>query len=145
MKRILFILFIFCTTTSLAQVDLTVMTKAERDSALVTITQDLLLKKFPKWYRKEICPVIYQGRFTNLDWEWAEKDESWSLRKLWKISDDITPEDTWYCVTLYYEHWKEEGVDWDYTASAHVIGKTGEIFKIFLGSGFGHYAPPKRT
>ena len=121
----------------MAQIDLTVLPKAERDSALVAITQNFLLRKFPKWYRKDVQPVISQGNFIPiLKWQWS-RDKS-VPEKYYKRPDYLKPEDVCYTVTLYYKNYMEEGFAYDYTAYSEIVGKTGEICRLFFGSGFGH-------
>ena len=135
MRQLLLFLFLFYASSSMAQIDLTVLPKEERDSALVAITQNFLLRKFPKWYRKDVQPVISQGNFIpNLKWKWRG-DKSFP-EKYYELPDYLKPEDVCYTVTLYYEHFVEEDFYNDYTAYAEIVGKTGEICCLFLGSGF---------
>ena len=69
MRQLLLFLFLFYVSSSMAQIDLTVLPKEERDSALVAIVQNLLLRKFPDKYREEVYPIIWEGVVDkSIDW-----------------------------------------------------------------------------
>lgn len=67
MRRLFVFLFLFCATLSMAQVDLTVLPKAERDSALVAIVQGLILQKFPENIARIYIPS-FQNRMLTRGW-----------------------------------------------------------------------------
>lgn len=129
MRRLFVFLFLFCATFSMAQVDLTVLPKAERDSALVAIVQGLILQKFPEIYRKDIYPVISES-YANKGMEWIYDDGL--SEKYYKYPDYVKSGDVCYNVQFYYKYWQEEDLRTPCITSATVIGKTGDIKNITL-------------
>lgn len=104
MRQLLLFLFLFCASFSMAQTDLTILPKAERDSALVAIVQNLLHTKFPAYYRKNVHPVITEGKFVP------------SLRDT-VLPDGVVKGEQCFFVKLYYDNWAvEDAFEWDYTA-----------------------------
>lgn len=129
MRQLLLFLFLFYACSSMAQIDLTVLPKAERDSTLVAIVQNLLHTKFPAYYRKNVHPVITEGKFVP------------SLRDT-VLPDGVVKGEQCFFIKLYYDNWAvEDAFEWDYTANATVLAKSGRIASVFLGSGFGYQWP----
>ena len=130
MRQLLLFLFLFYASSSMAQIDLTVLPKEERDSALVAIVQNLLLRKFPDKYREEVYPIIWEGVVDkSIDWGVNGKKQ---YEKHYKYPDYVKSGDVYYHVDLYYKHWLEEDLGTYEIASATIIGKTGEIKGIYL-------------
>ena len=135
--RILGFMLFFCVPFVGAQViDLTVLPKAERDSTLVAIVQNFIMRKLPECYREEVIPIITQWNYSiKLDEPWSY--EGWDVEKR-NRPDYLNPEDIGYTVRLYYPYHREENDTFngynDCTASASIIGKTGEIEFIQLGN-----------
>ena len=136
MRSFIILLFLSCATFSTAQVNLTVLPKAERDSMLVKIVQDYLLRKFPDRYREDIFPTFSEGDFRICG-------EKWLLEKYFpskQLPPQIKPKDIWYEVILYYKYWEEAKWDSPYTIRARIVGKTGELYEAWLGT-FGYKWP----
>lgn len=135
--RILGFMLFFCVPFVGAQViDLTVLPKAERDSTLVAIVQNFIMRKLPECYREEVIPIITQWNYSiKLDEPWSY--EGWDVEKR-NRPDYLNPEDIGYTVRLYYPYHREENDTFngynDCTASASIICKTGEIEFIQLGN-----------
>lgn len=132
----IFFVLLCITNTLIAQERLSSMPKEKRDSILVEITQKLLKDKFPKWYRKDVHPIITQSDFKAFFLRWLQED---MLNPA--VPDYLKPEDLRYTVTLYYDRWVEENFESQYTARATIIDKNQEIFSIMLGNNFGYNWP----
>lgn len=105
----------------------------ERDRVLVEISQKVLKEKYPNLYREDVSYAVEQGDFKLLTINWGRDDKNIYVPQY------VEPEDLYYAVTLYYEKWAEEKLNYPFTAVVYIIEKTQEAYKIKLGSGFGGY------
>ena len=130
--RILGFMLFFCVPFVGAQViDLTVLPKAERDSTLVAIVQNFIMRKLPECYREEVIPIITQWNYSiKLDEPWSY--EGWDVEKR-NRPDYLNPEDKWYKVKLYYTNVEWDGRMYRDTCciETEIIGKTGEIREMY--------------
>ena len=100
---------------------------------MVEISQKVLKEKYPELYRKDVSFAIEHGDFKLLDIDWARDDKYIYVPKY------VDPEDSYYAVTLYYEKWREDKLEYPFTAVVYIIEETQEAYKIMLGSGLGRY------
>ena len=107
-----------------AQKPLSELPEKERNEILVDIAQTALKENYPKWYRKNIRPVIEQRIFKNVE---SRKEG------LLPVPDYVKDGDIFYMVYLYYDKWREEKFEYDYTAFVLIVDKTGEAFSLHLG------------
>ena len=128
---------LFCAATAAAQTDLTALPRAQRDSALTAIVQNLLLRKFPTEYREEVHPIVAESRVDSF-MAWLKEDKK-GAKDLYELPPYVKPGDVTYSVELAYEHWNEDGFEWDYTARATVVGKTGEVSRLSFGGNMKFY------
>ena len=126
MKVYLILLVILCMGLShlYAQKPLSELSEKERDEILVDIAQTALKENYPKWYRKNIRPVIVPRVFTKV-----EDQKKGPLA----LPDYVKNGDIFYMVYLYYDKWYEEKFEYDYTAEVLIVNKTREAFRIHLG------------
>ena len=126
MKVYLILLVILCMGLShlYAQKPLSELPEKERNEILVDIAQTSLKENYPKWYRKNIRPVIVPRVFTKV-----EDQKKGPLA----LPDYVKNGDIFYMVYLYYDKWYEEKFEYDYTAEVLIVNKTREAFRIHLG------------
>lgn len=126
MKVYLILLVILCMGLPhlYAQKPLSELPEKERNEILVDIAQTALKENYPKWYRKNIRPVIEQRIFKNVE---SRKEG------LLPVPDYVKNGDIFYMVYLYYDKWREEKFEYDYTAFVLIVDKTREAFQIHLG------------
>ena len=126
MKVYLILLVILCMGLShlYAQKPLSELPEKERNEILVDIAQTALIEIYPKWYRKNIRPVIVPRVFTKV-----EDQKKGPLA----LPDYVKNGDIFYMVYLYYDKWYEEKFEYDYTAEVLIVNKTREAFRIHLG------------
>lgn len=126
MKVYLILLVILCMGLShlYAQKPLSELPEKERNEILVDIAQTALKENYPKWYRKNIRPVIVPRVFTKV-----EDQKKGPLA----LPDYVKNGDIFYMVYLYYDKWYEEKFEYDYTAEVLIVNKTREAFRIHLG------------
>ena len=126
MKVYLIFLVILCMGLShlYAQKPLSELPEKERNEILVDIAQTALKENYPKWYRKNIRPVIVPRVFTKV-----EDQKKGPLA----LPDYVKNGDIFYMVYLYYDKWYEEKFEYDYTAEVLIVNKTREAFRIHLG------------
>ena len=126
MKGYLILLVILCMGLPhlYAQKPLSELSEKERDEILVDIAQTALKENYPKWYRKNIRPVIVPRVFTKV-----EDQKKGPLA----LPDYVKNGDIFYMVYLYYDKWYEEKFEYDYTAEVLIVNKTREAFRIHLG------------
>ena len=126
MKVYLILLVILCMGLPhlYAQKPLSELSEKDRDELLVDIAQTALKENYPKWYRKNIRPVIVPRVFTKV-----EDQKKGPLA----LPDYVKNGDIFYMVYLYYDKWYEEKFEYDYTAEVLIVNKTREAFRIHLG------------
>ena len=126
MKVYLILLVILCMGLShlYAQKPLSELPEKERNEILVDIAQTALKENYPKWYRKNIRPVIVPRVFTKV-----EDQKKGPLA----LPDYVKNGDIFYMVYLYYDKWYEEKFEYEYTARVLVVDKTREALSLHLG------------
>lgn len=129
MRQLLLFLFLFYACSSMAQIDLTVLPKAERDSTLVRIAQNFLLRKFPDRYRTDIIPAFGEGDFNAFGTKWLSEVTNLAEH----VPSYVKPDDVWYEVILYYKDWEKANWNAPYTVRARIVGRTGELYEVWFG------------
>ena len=126
MKVYLILLVILCMGLPhlYAQKPLSELPEKERNEILVDIAQTALKENYPKWYRKNIRPMVVRRIFEDVE----------SRKKgILPVPDYVKDGDVFYMVYLYYDKWREEKFEYDYTAFVLIVDKTREAFKLHLG------------
>jgi len=124
MKQIIF-MFLLCVSynsLTLAQ-NLNSMPIAKRDSLLIAIAKEAVLKYGPDYYREYKTPVIITGKFPP-----AEQITDKRFVKLAGRS--------YYLVTFLYDKTQEQ-LSYDFAAEVRIWEDTVSLFDVMFGNGWG--------
>jgi len=119
-KKIIFVILLYASynVAAIAQ-NLNSMPVVKRDSILISIAKEAVLKCGPDYYREYKEPVIREDKVPP-----EGKDAG-------KII---------FWVTFLYDR-TEETLEWDYAAQVNIWGDTGRPIAVFFGNGFGRRIP----
>ena len=111
-------------TESIAQ-NLNFRPATQRDSLLISIAKEVILKYGPDYYREYQQPIISKEVF-------PPRGEL--------NPDGIHAERTYYHITFLYDK-TEEKLEWDYAAYVRIWEDTGGLYCAMFGNGYGRVIP----
>jgi len=116
----IFLLSVSCAISVTAQ-NLKSMPAVQRDSLLISISKEVILKYGPEYYRENQKPTI--------------------IREI--VSEGTQAGDFLYYVTFPYDK-AEETLEWDYSARVVIRENTGNPASVLFGNGFGCSVPEEK-
>ena len=120
-KQILFITLLLVSYNHIIAQNLSSMSVIKRDSMLIAISKDAILKFGPDYYREYKPPVIIKGEYPP---------------KGINNPDGINAGRGYYTVTYLYDKTKET-LNWDYAAKVSIWADTGNLDGVMFGCGLG--------
>ena len=101
------------------------MPEAKRDSLLISISKDVILKFGPDYYREYKEPEISYKKYPPIDQIYDKRFVNWADRYFYEIK-------------FFYDP-AEETLNWDFAARVSIWADTGDLYAVDFGSGAGRY------
>jgi len=114
-KQIMIIILLFVSYNNAMAQNLDRLPQPKRDSILISIAKEVILKYGPDYYREYAKPIIKRSNTDRAAYE----------------------------VTFLYDK-TEETLEWDYAAKVFIWADTGNPGSVFFGNGFGRGIPEGR-
>ena len=123
-KQILLIVLLCVSYNNLIAQNMYLLPIAQRDSLLISISKEAILKYGPDYYREYKQPEIRYKIVPNT----GDDSKGKNANRIF------------YIVTYQYDP-IEETLEWDFAAEVRIWAETGDLFGVTFGTGFGRSIP----